>query len=199
MMESKDGGESWQTVAGAGWPSGGVSWYPYFIDTGDARTTRATWFAIAQNGASPIMTSDGGAHWTAPGDLTGLQHPHGNSQIVQKGSTLFVAGISGPGQGVYRSVDLGNHWSRVDSGKAPEAVVWATSKNVYAMYAWACSSCDLGTDFERSPAAGDTWSAADVPSALTIGPNSVVVTSDGHHEIAVAVMWDQGIWRYVEP
>ena len=33
----------------------------------------------------------------------------------------------------------------------------------------------------------------------TIGPNSVAVTNDGTHNVFVAVMWDQGIWRYVEP
>jgi hypothetical protein len=199
LMESTDGGDTWQTIAGSGWPSGGVSWYPDFIDTGDAATTRSTWFAIAQNGASPVTTSDSGAHWTMPAGVNGLQHPHGNSQLYQRGAALFVAGVYGPGQGVYRSMDLGKNWSRVDSGGTPEAVVWGTSKNVYAMYAWACSSCDLGTSFETAPQPGDTWSTTVVPSALVIGPNSVVVTSDGTHSVFVAVMWDQGIWRYVEP
>jgi photosystem II stability/assembly factor-like uncharacterized protein len=199
LMQSTDGGDTWQSVGGAGWPSGGVSWYPYFVDTGDAAATRRTWFAIAQNGGSAVMTSDGGAHWSIPTGLNGLQHPHGNSQIFQSGSTLFVAGIYGPGQGVYRSTNLGANWSLVDSGKAPQAVVWGTPKNVYAMYAWACSDCNLGTDFETAAQPGVTWSNASVPSALTIGPNSVAVANDGAHYVFVAVMWDQGIWRYVEP
>jgi hypothetical protein len=113
---------------------------------------------------------------------------------------LFAAGTSGPqGQGVYRSADLGATWSRVDSGQTPEAVVWGTSKNVYAMYAWACSNCDLGTQFEIAPQPGTTWTTADAPAELVIGPNGVVVTSDGTHNIFVGLMWDQGLWRYVEP
>jgi hypothetical protein len=199
LMESIDGGVTWKTIGGANWPSGGKSWYPYFIDTGDATTTSHTWFVIAQNGGSPVMTSDGGAHWTVPNGLQGLEHPHGNSQIFQSGSTLFVAGVNGPGQGVYRSTDLGANWMRVDSGKTPEALVWGTPKNVYAMYAWACSNCNLGVDYEAAPQPGVAWSNASVPSALVIGPNSVAVTNDGSHSIFVAVMWDQGIWRYVEP
>jgi photosystem II stability/assembly factor-like uncharacterized protein len=200
IVESSDGGASWQTIGGAGFPTGGVSWYPYFIDTGSAATTRRTWFAIAQNGASAVMTKDGGATWTIPQGLAGLQHPHGNSQIFQSGSTLFAAGISGPdGQGVYRSADLGASWSRVDSGQTPEAVVWGTAKNVYAMYAWACSGCALGTQFEIAPQPGTTWTATDVPTELVIGPNGVVATSDGTHDIFVGLMWDQGLWRYVEP
>ena len=199
IVESIDAGASWQLVGGAGFPTGGISWYPFFVDTGSAATTRGTWFAIAQDGGSAVMTSDEGAHWTTPNGLAGLQHPHGNAQIFQTGTTLFAGGIYGPGQGVYRSTDLGASWALVDGGQTPEAIVWGTPSNVYAMYAWACSGCDLGTDFEIAPAPGTTWTATAVPSELTIGPNSVVVTNDGSHYIFVGLMWDQGLWRYVEP
>jgi hypothetical protein len=200
IVESIDGGATWQMTDGTGFPTGGISWYPYFIDTGSAATTRRTWFAIAQNGASAIMTSDGGTSWTIPNGLQGLQHPHGNSQLYQNGSTLFVAGVEGPeGQGVYRSTDLGGSFARVDSGKTPEALVWGTPKNVYAMYAWACSGCDLGTQFEIAPQPGTNWAAASVPDELVIGPNSLVVTNDGTNSVFIGLMWDQGLWRYVEP
>jgi hypothetical protein len=198
IVESTDGGASWKMVGGAGFPTGGVSWYPDFVETGDA-SARKTWFAIAQNGASAVMTSDGGATWSVPSGLDGLQHPHGNSQLYQSGSSLFVAGINGPGQGVYRSTDRGGHFARVDSGQTPEAIVWGTSKNVYAMYAWACSGCNLGPRFESAPMAGTTWAPVATPNELQIGPNSVVVTSDNTgRSIFVALMWDQGLWRYVE-
>jgi hypothetical protein len=200
IVESSDAGARWQVVGGAGFPSGGISWYPYFIDTGNAATTRRTWLAIAQNGGSAVMTTDKGTSWTIPNGLAGLQHPHGNSQVFQSGSMLFVAGTGGPsGQGVYRSTDLGASWSRVDNGQTPEAVVWGTSKKIYAMYAWACSGCDLGTQFEIAPQPGATWSTASVPRELLIGPNGVVVTSDGTRNIFVGLMWDQGLWRYVDP
>jgi photosystem II stability/assembly factor-like uncharacterized protein len=199
VYESTDGGATWHSASGSGFPSGGISWYPFFVDTGSAMTTRTTWFAIAQDGASAIMTSDGGAHWKIPSGLDGLNHPHGNARLFQSGSTLFVAGIGGPGQGVYRSTDLGTSWSRVDSGSKPEGLVWGSSKNVYAMYAWACSDCNLGTNYELSPLPGATWTDGTVPAELDLGPNSVAVTNDGAHAIFVAVMWSLGIWRYVEP
>jgi len=108
--------------------------------------------------------------------------------------------LEGPeGQGVYRSTDLGATWSLVDGGERPQAVVWGTSTNVYAMYAWACSNCDLGTNFESAALPGTDWAPATVPSALVIGPNGVVVTSDGARNIFVGLMWDQGLWRYIEP
>ncbi len=201
VFESTDGGATWNMVDGAGWPSGGISWYPFFVDTGSAATTRGNWFAIAQDGASAIVTQDGGAHWTIPNGLAGLQHPHGNSQLFQSGSSLFIGGLYGPSstQGVYRSTDLGTSWSQVDKGMAPEALVWGSPKNVYAMYAWACSDCTLAPNYEVAPEPGTAWATASVPSQLVIGPNSVAVTYDGSHYVFVAVMWAQGVWRYVEP
>jgi hypothetical protein len=208
VVESIDGGDTWKLVGGTGWPSGGISWYPSFVDTGSATTTRKTWFAIAQDGAAPVMTNDEGTSWAIPhglanppdaGPLYGLQHPHGSSNFYQTGSTLFVGGLYGPGQGVYRSTDLGVTWSRVDSGAQPEAIVWGTPKKVYAMYGWACSDCSLGTNLEAAPQPGTSWSSVAVPAALVIGPNSMVVTNDGAHSIFVGAMWAEGIWRYVEP
>ncbi|HEY1697257.1 MAG TPA: hypothetical protein VGG39_34085 [Polyangiaceae bacterium] len=198
IVESIDGGASWHTVGGTGWPTGGISWYPYFLDTGSASTTRGTWFAYAQDGATPVMTANGGGSWQGANGLDGLQHPHGAAGLYQTGPTLFVGGLYGPGQGVYRSVDLGASWARVDQGQFPEAVLWGTTKHVYAMWGWACSGCDLGTNFEIASAGGDQWSPATTPG-LVIGPNSVAVTSDGTHAIFVGAMWSAGLWRYVEP
>jgi hypothetical protein len=208
VVESTDSGDTWHLVGGTGWPTGGISWYPVFINTGNATTTRNTWFAIAQDSAAPVMTSNGGGSWSIPtglalspdaGALYGLQHPHGSSNFYQTGSSLFVAGIYGPGQGVYRSADLGATWSRVDSGNLTEAIVWGTPNNVYAMWGWACSNCNLGANFEMAAQPGTAWSNVAVPSTLVIGPNSIVVTSDGSHYIFVGAMWAQGIWRYIEP
>jgi hypothetical protein len=201
LVESTDGGMTWHAVGGAGWPAGGISWFPFFVDTGDAGSTRRTWLAIAQDGASVVKTSDGGATWTVPAGIAGLQHPHGCSQMFQTGTTIFASGLYGPdqGQGVYRSTDNGDTWMLDDQGVAPEAVVWGSAKNVYAMWGWACSDCNLGTNFETSPLPGSAWTAATAPSELAIGPNSLAVTSDGTHTVFVGVMWAMGIWRYVEP
>jgi hypothetical protein len=203
IVESTNGGTDWHsaTSGSAGWPTGGISWFPFFVDTGDASTTRTTWLAIAQDGASVVKTIDGGAHWTVPQGIAGLQHPHGCSQMFQSGATIFAAGLYGPNgsQGVYRSTDRGDTWSLADTGKAPEAVVFGSTKNVYAMWGWACSDCNLGTSFETAVLPGSTWTQPSVPGDLVIGPNSVATTSDGTHTIFVATMWALGVWRYVEP
>ena len=204
LAESTDGGETWRFVSGTGWPSGGVSWFPFFVETGEAATTRKTWFAIPQGSGSAVMTSDGGATWTEPKGIEGLTHPHGGTQLYQVGQTLFIGGWRpSTGNGVYRSVDLGANWTRVTDGDV--AVVWGSAKTVYAMWGWACASCGLnegGPKLQTAPQPGNpgSWTKETaLPAGLVWGPNSVAVTSDGTHNIFVGSMWATGLWRYVEP
>jgi hypothetical protein len=200
VLESTDGGDTWRFVSGAGWPAGGKSWFPYFVDVGDAAKSRKTWFAIGQDGGSAVMTSDGGATWTKPTGLEGLQHPHGGTGFFQDAAALFVAGTQGPGDGVYRSTDLGVSWTQVTEGSG--GVVWGTPKNLYVMWGWACGGCGVdegGPQYQTAPQPGTTWSKGTVPAELDWGPNSVAVTSDGAHSIIVGSMWATGLWRYVEP
>jgi hypothetical protein len=200
VLESSDGGETWKFVSGAGWPDGGKSWFPYFVDVGDPIKSRKTWFAIGQDGGSAVMTTDAGATWTKPTGLEGLQHPHGGTGFYQDAAALFVAGVGGAGDGVYRSTDLGKSWTRVATGSG--GVVWGTPKNLYVMWGWACSGCGLdegGPQYQTAPQPGTTWSKGTVPASLDWGPNSVAVTSDGTHSVIVGSMWATGLWRYVEP
>jgi hypothetical protein len=198
IVESFDSGESWHYVGTGNFPSGGRSWYVFFIDTGDAATTRKTWFAIAQSGGSPAITSNAGTSWTVSSGVNGLEHPHGNAQIFQRGDTLFVPGIYGPGGGLYKSTDRGASFTKVLNGDL--GIAWGTDKNVYAMFGWACSGCALGSSFAVAPLpAGTSFTKPTVPAGLTIGANHVAVTSDGTHNIFVGTMWKDGVWRYVEP
>jgi photosystem II stability/assembly factor-like uncharacterized protein len=192
IVESIDGGATWNDVTGTGFPSGGISWYPFFLGA------RGEWLAIAQNGGSVVVTRDSGATWTQPAGIEGLTHAHGNAQIFQRGDTLFVPGTGGPGDGVYRSDDRGGTFTRVLDGVS--SVAWGTDAHVYSMWGWACASCDLGAGFHVAdlPDAA-AWDAPAVPADLIIGANHVAVTSDGTHDIFVGTMWTSGIWRYVEP
>lgn len=196
IVESDDGGLTWQIVGGAGFPGGGKSWYPFFLDTGDATTTRGSWFAIPQDDGSATITRDGGATWTVPSGIDGLLHPHGNAQIFQQGDTIFAGGLGDPGGGVYRSTDFGDSFTRVLEGNV--GIVWGSPSRVYSMWAWACSGCDLGASFSAAALPGDDWSMPAVPEALIIGANHIAVTSDGTHQIFVGTMWSSGVWRYVE-
>jgi photosystem II stability/assembly factor-like uncharacterized protein len=202
VLESTDAGDTWKFVSKTGgFPSGGKSWFPYFVNAGDAGKTRLTWFAIAQDGGSAVMTSDGGKTWKIPSGLDGLQHPHGSAGFFQHEQSIFVAGVRGPeGDGVYRSTDGGGTWARVVQGSG--GVAWGTPKNVYAMWGWACGGCGLdegGPEYQTAPMPGTEWTKPTLPERLVWGPNSVAVTSDGKRHIMVGSMWATGLWRYVEP
>src|SRR6185369_4419831 len=115
----------------------GVSYYPFFIDTGSAATTALRWLAIPQGGGGTWLTNDAGASWTKVNN--GL-HSHGSSQIFQSGpaGAVFMAVVGGDnGDGVYRSSDLGATWTKVDGTKQPQAIAWGTPKAVYSMWGWA--------------------------------------------------------------
>ena len=201
ILESSDGGATWHFVSGSGWPSGGKSWFPYFVETGNTATTSQTWFALGQDGGSAVMTKDAGKTWATPSGLEGLQHPHGSAGFYQHGSTLFVGGMAAKaGDGVYRSTDLGGKWTRVAEGSG--GVVWGSSKSLYAMWGWACGGCGLdegGPQYQTALQPGDAWSKGTLPAELDWGPNSVAATFDGKHAIFVGSMWATGLWRYVEP
>lgn len=197
IVESIDGGVTWQDVGTNGFPGGGKSWYVFFVEQDDAEATRGSWLAIAQDGGSVTRTLDGGATWTIPSGIDGLQHGHGNAQIAQVGDTIFVPGVGGPGDGIYRSTDRGASFTRVREGAY--SVAWASDDRVYGMWGWACSDCDLGASFAVAPLPGDDWEAPPVPANLVIGANHMAVTSDGNHHVFVGTMWNAGVWRYVEP
>lgn len=198
VIESRNGGVTWQKV-GSGSVGGGVSVYPFFIDMGNAAATRTTWLAIGQNGSSPGRTANGGATWTTPAGLSGLQHPHGNARIFQQGPNLWLGGAYDFRGTIARSTDYGVTWSKVTTDEKPEALVWGTRKKVYAMYAWACSRCDVPANFAHAPLpGGDAWTYEATPG-LKIGPNTVAVADDGTHGVFVGLMWAEGLWRYVEP
>jgi hypothetical protein len=196
IVESTDSGETWRSVGKggqAGFPTGGVSWYPYFIESADVAATRRSWFAIAQNGGSPSFTRDSGATWVGSGGVTGLQHPHGSSQVFQQGTSFFVAGQGG----IFRSTDLAATFTKVRDGNF--GTVWGSSKQVYAAWGWACGrDCKAGPDMVTSPFPGNAWVSMPTP-AIPTGTHRVATTSDGTHTVYVAAMWWGGTWRYVEP
>jgi hypothetical protein len=201
--EAPDVAES--TDAGATWvkhttppEDGGSSYYPFFINTGNAATTRKTWLTIPQqNGdARALRTTDGGATWTK---LNKFQHHHGSAEIFDAGGgTLYVAAMQP--DGVHKSTDYGVTWNSLTT--LSSGVVTATSKFFYTSVGlgWGNTTAPLNPTLVTAPRATDTaWKAMTAPAGVVDGAKRIATTFDGTHNIVVAGNWHAGIWRYVEP
>ena len=102
----------------------------------------------------------------------------------------MAGSYSALGQGVLRSSDYGQTWTHVGLG-SNEAVVFGTSKNVYAMYGFAVGpggSNDPAFEVASQPGTG-TWVAPGTPAGLTQGSAEVAVINDGTHKAALIRNW----------
>jgi hypothetical protein len=197
ILESFNGGVSWARVPVAtGMLQSGRSPSIFFINTGNATTTRGTWLWIgdAAGGAyGTWRTANSGALWTRVDDNEHLS----DTQIYQPDNSgvLYMAGF-----GVLRSGDYGQTWSRVGLN-FNEALVFGTPKNVYSMYGFPVGpsgTTPVAFQLGVQPGTG-VWVAPGTPAALTQGPAQVAVVNNGTNNILVGAMRNKGIWRYIEP
>jgi fibronectin type 3 domain-containing protein len=204
LVESTDGGVNWTNVPiAAGMHENGGTAGIFFVNTGNASTTRGTWLWMGQASGGIYgtwRTANGGAAWTM---VDKNEHTHGASQMYQpdNNGVVFLAGVySDRGWGVIRSTDYGQTWAHVGNA-AGETVVVGTSKNIYAMGGGPIGIggvLDPVFQVAAQPGTGN-WVMPGTPVGLTQGSAQIVVLNDGTHNILVGAMWNSGLWRYIEP
>jgi hypothetical protein len=196
VAESTTGGKSWKLIkAPAG--NGGTSFYPFFINTGNAETTRKTWLAIPQVvvPGHAIRTEDGGKTFK---DLGGFQHEHGSAQIVDLGKGTLYLSATSP-DGIHKSTDYGKTWSMLSD--VSTGVVAAGKTQLYTSVGLNFGTPDQPLDpklFTAKLTADKTWTSMSAPKMYD-GAKRIAVTRDASHEIAVSGNWHAGIWRYKQP
>jgi len=209
LVESLDGGQTWASVPLASGmlqnatPGNSKTAFVFFINTGNASTTRETWLWLAQASGGTFgtwRTSNGGAAWA---QVDKNEQPGGASQIYQVGTTgvVYMAGVySALGWGVLRSQDFGQTWTHVGMNNI-ESVVVGTPKIVYSMYGVPVGpGISINPSFEVASQPGNgTWVAPGTPAAMTQGSAHIAVVDDGSHNILIGSMWNSGLWRYIEP
>jgi hypothetical protein len=196
VAESTDGGQHWKLIKTPD-GNGGTSFYPFFINTGSAETTRNTWFAVPQEvtTGTTVRTENGGSSFT---DLDQFQHHHGSAQVVDLGAGVIYLAAKNP-DGIHKSTDYGKTWnllSDVSSG-----VIAAGKSHLY-------TSVGLGWGKQTEPldptlfvARRDdeaNWTAMPAPTMVD-GAKRLAVTRDASHEIVVGGNWHAGIWRFKQP
>ncbi len=204
IVESVNGGKNWSAVPlNIGMLTNGRTGFVFFINTGNAVTTRGTWLWIGeQNGGlnGTWRTADGGTTWVL---VDTNEHPLGAAQIYQPDSNgvVFMAGANSIlGQGVLRSADYGQTWTHVGLTNS-ETVVFGTSKNVYSMFGFAAGpGATFDSSFELAAQPGNgTWVAPGTPAGLTQGAAQISGVDDGSNNVLLGAMWNSGLWRYIEP
>lgn len=204
LRESKDGGKTWSNVPMAsGMMQTGGTGEIFFINTGNAATTRTTWLWLAQESGGKYgtwRTTNSGTSWVK---VDNNEHPHGSSQIYQpdtKGTVYMAGSYSALGNGVLRSTDYGQTWNHVGSSSSGETAVAGTPNSLYAMYGWPIGiggTVNPALEIAPQPGTG-IWSGTATPAGMTQGVSQIRVVNDGTHSILVAAMHNAGLWRYVE-
>jgi fibronectin type 3 domain-containing protein len=204
IVESHDGGRKWSAVPlDAGMLTNGRTGFVFFINTGDAATTRGTWLWIGEQSGGlngTWRTANSGATWV---QVDQNEHPPGAAQIYQPDSNgvVFMAGSNSIfGQGVLRSADYGQTWTHVGLTNI-ESVVIGTSKNLYSMFGFpAGPGATFDPSFELAAEPGNgTWVAPGTPAGLTQGAAQISTVNDGSNNVLIGAMWNSGLWRYIEP
>jgi fibronectin type 3 domain-containing protein len=204
IVESIDGGQNWTAIPlNTGMLGDGRTGFVFFINTGNANSTRSTFLWIGEQSGGlngTWRTANSGTTWI---QVDKNEHPLGAAQIYQPDTSgvVFMAGAySVLGQGVLRSADYGQTWSHVGLANN-ESVVFGTSKNVYSMFgfpAGAGATYDSALEVAAQPGNG-TWVAPGNPAGLTQGAAQLSGVNDGTHNVLLGAMWNAGLWRYVEP
>jgi len=204
IVQSTNGGQRWTAVPlNNGMLTNGRTGFVFFINTGDAATTRGTWLWIGEQSGGvngTWRTTDSGATWV---QVDKNEHPLGAAQIFQPDTNgvVFMAGANSIlGQGVLRSTDYGQTWTHVGLANN-ESVVVGTSENVYSMFGFAAGpGATFDSSFEVAAEPGNgTWVAPGPPAGLTQGAAQISGVNDGSNNVLVGAMWNSGLWRYVEP
>jgi hypothetical protein len=206
LLQSTDSGSTWSTVTIAGGmiQSGGTAGI-HFINTGSSSTTRTTWLWMASESGGGIgtwRTTNSGTSWT---QVDSGEHVNGDTgtqqyQVGTTGTIYIASHYSSHGDGVLMSTDYGVTWAHVGLNQ-PEGSVIGSSKNLYAMYGWACGAgCSVSPALERAvnPGTG-TWTSPGTPGGMTQGPANLAVANNGTNNIVFAAGYNAGLWRYIEP
>jgi hypothetical protein len=192
LVETTDGGANWRVVPVD--DGMGDALYAFFIESGDASSTRTTWLTRSKDWTqtpppSTWRTSDSGNTWAMVKDVG---HAQGGDQIFQAGGgVIYMAAY--PGEGVYRSDDYGVTWALVFAGRQTHA--FGTDHFVYAIGGGSEPS------IARAPRGTEDW-ALMVPNladaGIDYGVKNVAITHNGSHSVLVSGNWQAGIWRYEE-
>jgi photosystem II stability/assembly factor-like uncharacterized protein len=183
VLFTTDGGSTWMDVTP---PQPVAANDVQQFATGFFQDAKTAWVTYGINGGNPVptqsvvwRTSDGGLSWQAsqPLDLTDLTEIYvpSNLQFVN-GQTGWLLVHVGVGMNhdyiaIYRSMDAGASWSRIQDPYNDTSLIMSCSKNTMlftdATHGWLTGDCYgvmAGVLLYKSIDAGSTWQAVTLPA-----------------------------------
>lgn len=147
------------------------------------------------NGDSLYFTNNGGATWTARHYAGGLGH-----EAIGHGDALYAASPQlGAGQGLYRSMDLGQSWQMVHPGAEWVRFVYGSGNSVHAMGRHIFTSTDGGATFSQvsTQTLPIPLGGAFTPAYFTLQGQRFIAQQGGNLSV-IAAYWEPGMTNYVQ-
>jgi hypothetical protein len=177
IIESKDGGDTWNVIERQGWGQGHSIRFLYEPELGIGDSN--TWL-LGTQGPGYWRTSDAGKTWQKVSD-NGIAHGGGTSYYSRTG-VLFASGSPKN----LRSTDNGVTWTATDPGSS--TCVFGDGKRLYSAPAWGQNPFFVSDESD-----GMTWQPLEGGQVFDNGgPYEMVF--DKVNRILYASMWEQGVW-----
>jgi hypothetical protein len=177
IIESKDGGNTWNVIERQGFGHGHSIKFLYEPEQGIGDSN--TWL-LGTQGPGYWRTSDAGKTWTQV-STNGIAHGGGTSYYTKDG----VLYASGNPQNL-RSTDNGETWTELSVGGA--TCIFGDGQQLYSAPAWG-----MNPFFVSPESDGLTWEPqAGDQVFVNGGPYEMVM--DKANGIIYASMWEQGVW-----
>lgn len=183
IIESKDGGDTWNVIERQGWGQGHSIRFLYEPELGLGDSN--TWL-LGTQGPGYWRTSDAGKTWQKVSD-NGIAHGGGTSYYNREG-VLFASGSPKN----LRSADNGVTWTPTAPGSS--TCVFGDGKRLYSAPAWGQNPFFVSDESD-----GTTWQPLEGGQVFDNGGPYEMVFDKVNH-ILYASMWEQGVWAMkVEP
>ncbi len=182
IVESKDGGSSWEIHDGkAGW-NGSEGQVIFFLDNS------TTWLWGSQTNGF-WRTPDSGETWEEIPNMT-TSHLQGSQILRTKDGSFFAAGADG----IWRSPDgKASTWKLVpDTGPILGGLV-SNGTNMFASTCYFGNFCETPRYLTSAETDGATWKAMTIPK-MSMGGN---LGYDAAHKLLFSSNLDAGLWRVV--